>query len=122
MARFRRSVRAILHFTEQSARHAGLTPGQYQLLLVIRGSDTGQPPTVGELADWLKVRYNSVVGLVNRAETAGLVSRTGDSRDRRFQRVALTDKGATYLSLLAQEHRFERERLAHQFEEALGRL
>jgi DNA-binding MarR family transcriptional regulator len=122
MAQFRRALRAFLHFSEQSARQAGLTPGQYQLLLVIRGSGVGPSPTVGELADWLKVRHNSVVGLVNRAETAGLVIRTGDSSDHRFQRVALTDKGAAQLSLLAQEHRVELGRLAHELREAKGRL
>jgi DNA-binding MarR family transcriptional regulator len=122
MARFRRALRSFLHFSEQSARQAGLTPGRYQLLLVIRGSGAGQSPTVGELAEWLKVRHISVVGLVDRAETAGLVIRAGDSSDGRFQRVALTDKGASQLALLADEHRVELGRLAHELREAVDRL
>jgi DNA-binding MarR family transcriptional regulator len=122
MARFRRALRAFLHFSEQSAGQVGLTPGQYQLLLVIRGSGAGQSPTVSELADWLKVRHNSVVGLVNRAETAGLVIRTGDRSDGRLQRVALTDTGATQLALLAEEHRVELGLLAHELREAVTRL
>ena len=64
LARFRRSLRTFLHFSEQAARQAGLTPSQHQLLLMIKGFDQGQP-SVGDAAEWLGLRHHSAVELVD---------------------------------------------------------
>src|SRR2546421_20509 len=71
---FRDSVRRFLHWSEQLALASGVTPAQHQLLLAIRGHPSG-PPTIGEVAGHLLLRHHSVVGLVDRAEQAGLVER-----------------------------------------------
>jgi DNA-binding MarR family transcriptional regulator len=110
LSRFRRALRSFLYFSEEAARAAGLTPAQHQLLLTIRGADTDQPPTVGEVADWMKLRHHSTVELVNRAEAAGLVRRVADPTDRRRQRLVLTELGDDKLAALTTLHREELRR------------
>jgi DNA-binding MarR family transcriptional regulator len=114
LAQFRRALRSFLHFSEEAAKAAGLTPSQHQLLLAIRGADTDQPPTIGEVADWMKLRHHSTVELVDRAEKAGLVTRLPDPADHRRQRLALTDLGRTRLEALSTLHREELRRFREE--------
>ncbi len=123
LARFRRGLRAFLHFSEQAARDAGLTPAQHQLLLAIKGGEPEPPPTVGDLAEALILRHHSTVELIDRAVTAGLVQRRSDPDDARCQRVALTPLGEEKLAVLSALHReelrrFKQEAFVHL--EALG--
>jgi DNA-binding MarR family transcriptional regulator len=103
LARFRYALRRFLRFSEDAAREAGISPGQYQLLLFIRSFD-GRPPIVAELAERLQVRHQSAVGLVDRCERAGLVARRPDPEDGRRVRVALTARGTRTLSALVSSH------------------
>ena len=109
LARFRRSLRTFLHFSEQAARQAGLTPSQHQLLLMIKGFDQGQP-SVGDAAEWLGLRHHSAVELVDRAVSAGLVQREVDPVDARRQRLRLTGLGEAKLTALSALHRDELRR------------
>jgi DNA-binding MarR family transcriptional regulator len=119
LAKFRRALRSFLHFSEQAAKDAGLTPSQHQLLLAIRGADTGRAPTIGEVADWMKLRHHSTVELIDRAEAAGLVKRIQDAEDQRRQRLVLTREGESKLAALSALHREELRRFR---EEGLGPL
>jgi DNA-binding MarR family transcriptional regulator len=121
LAKFRRALRSFLAFSEAAARQAGLTPAQHQLLLAVRGCES-PPPTVGEVADALKLRHHSAVELLNRAETAGLVVRVTDSSDRRRQHVELTDLGREKLDWLAASHRDELRRLRSEGLSSLAAL
>ena len=96
---FRDGLRRFLRWSEQHAVQAGITPGQHQLLLAIRGHPGGRP-TIGDVADHLLLRNNSVVGLVDRAVLAGLVERQFDSEDHRVVRLRLTKSGARRLAAL----------------------
>jgi len=100
---FRDSVRRFLHWSEQLALASGVTPAQHQLLLAIRGHPSG-PPTIGEVAGHLLLRHHSVVGLVDRAEQAGLVERRVDPGDGRVVRLQLTPTGLRRLEALAAAH------------------
>jgi DNA-binding MarR family transcriptional regulator len=100
---FRDQLRRFLHWSEQQAVEAGITPAQYQLLLAVRGHPGGTP-TVGEVADHLLLRHHSVVGLIDRAEAAGLVERRPDPGDHRLVRLRLTATGARVLRRLAGLH------------------
>jgi len=100
---FRDQLRRFLHWSEQQAIGAGVTPAQYQLLLAVRGHPGGLP-TVGEVADHLLLRHHSVVGLVDRAVLAGLVQRRSDPDDQRVVRLELTQQGARVLRRLAGSH------------------
>lgn len=114
LARFRRALRAFLRFSEEAARGAGLTPAQHQLLLAIKGAESGQPPTIAEIADSLKVRHHSAVELVDRAVAAGFVLREADPHDARYQRLVLTAEGEEKLARLSVAHREELRRFREQ--------
>ncbi|MDQ2726693.1 MAG: MarR family transcriptional regulator [Actinomycetota bacterium] len=111
LAQFRRALRSFLRFSEEAARAAGITPGQYQLMVVIRGAESGTVPTVGDIADALKLRHHSAVELVDRAVAAGLIRRQPDPDDGRRQRLALTSAGEGTLAGLAAVHLEELRRL-----------
>jgi DNA-binding MarR family transcriptional regulator len=118
----RTGLRRFLRWSEQQARAAGLTPAQHQLLLAIRGHPDDRGPTVGEVAGYLLLRHHSVVGLVDRAEAAGLVTRQQDAANLSAVRLRLTEKGSRGLDALSEQHLEELEHLAptmHALWEAL---
>jgi DNA-binding MarR family transcriptional regulator len=112
---FRTGLRRFLHWSEQEAKAAGLTAAQHQLLLAIRGHDDARGPTVGDVADSLLLRHHSAVGLVDRAEKSGLVTRHVDTTDQRVVRLHLTSLGARRLRQLSEIHLEELARLAPPF-------
>ncbi|MGH9091208.1 MAG: MarR family transcriptional regulator, partial [Acidimicrobiales bacterium] len=101
---FRDQLRRFLAWSEDQARSAGLTPAQHQLLLAVRGHPGPERPTIGDLADHLRLRHHSAVGLVDRAEAAGLVRRVADRDDRRVVRIALRPAGDAALAHLTALH------------------
>lgn len=114
LAQFRRALRSFLYFSEEAARDVGLTPSQHQLMLAVRGADTDEAPTIGDVADWMKLRHHSAVELVNRAEASGLVRRVPDVNDHRRQRLVLTKLGETKLAALSTLHREELRRFREE--------
>lgn len=108
----RTSLRQFLHWSEQQAQAAGLTPAHHQLLLAIRGHDDPRGPTIGDVAGYLFLRHHSTVELAQRAEALGLIQRVEDPDDRRVVRLQLTGKGAAALEQLASLHLEELSRLA----------
>jgi DNA-binding MarR family transcriptional regulator len=106
----RTGLRRFMHWSEQQARAAGLTPAKHQLLLAVKGHPGPEGPTIGDLADHLVLRHHSAVGLVDRAVGDGLVERTADASSRSVVRVTLTRKGIAKLDALAEAHL---EELAH---------
>jgi DNA-binding MarR family transcriptional regulator len=107
LAAFRYAIRRFLHFSEQAARRAGVTPQQHQLLLAIKGFPGRTSATVSELAERLQMHPHSMVGLIDRTEEQGLVQRAPGTTDRRQVYVALTPAGETLLHKLAVIHRRE---------------
>lgn len=108
----RTGLRHFERWSEGQARAAGLTPAQHQLLLAVRGHSDPRGPTVGEVADYLFLLHHSTVGLIDRADAAGLVSRTRDEDDHRVVRLHLTSEGAQRLEALSAVHLEELKRLA----------
>jgi DNA-binding MarR family transcriptional regulator len=106
----RTGLRRFLRWSEQQAQAAGLTPSQHQLLLAIRGHPDPSGPTIGDVADHLLLRHHSAVGLIDRAEAAGLVMRHPDANSQSIVRLRLTDHGAQQLEALSELHL---EELAH---------
>src|SRR3954453_10710159 len=111
---FRDGLRRFLRWSEMEAAAAGLTPAQHQLMLAIRGHDGAQDPTVGDVAEHLQLRHHSAVGLVDRAEEAGLVRRSSDADDQRIVRLSLSPLGHRRLERLAAQHLEELRRLSPQ--------
>jgi DNA-binding MarR family transcriptional regulator len=107
----RTGLRRFLHWSDESARHAGLTPSQHQLLLAVKGHPDRRGPSIGDLAGYLMLRHHSAVGLVDRAVTSGIVVRHEDPDDLRVVRIRLTPKGARVLERLSRSHEDELRRL-----------
>jgi DNA-binding MarR family transcriptional regulator len=116
LAWFRYNLRRFLRFSEQSARAAGITPQQHQLLLGVAGYTGHGWATISELAEFLQERHNAVVGLVDRASRRGLVRKAAIARDHRLVRVELTQAGRTILAQLSELHRKELARFQAQTE------
>jgi DNA-binding MarR family transcriptional regulator len=114
---FRDQLRRFLHWSEQEALAAGITPGHYQLLLAIRGH--AGDPTISEVSDHLLLRHHSVVELIDRAERAGLVTRKIDKHDHRIVRLRLTRTGSARLAAIAEAHLDELTRLGPDLIRAL---
>lgn len=112
LLQFRTGIRRFLHWSAQQAEAEGLTPAQHQLLLAVRGHEDELGPTIGDIAGYLFLRHHSAVGLVDRAEAAGLVQRLEDQTDRRVVRLRLTPRGEGILVQLSRLHLEELTRLA----------
>jgi DNA-binding MarR family transcriptional regulator len=106
----RTGLRRFLRWSEQQAEAAGLTPAQHQLLLAVRGHRDPRGPTIGDVAGYLLLRHHSAVGLVDRAESAGLLTRSQDPENLSAVRLRLTDEGSRQLEALSELHL---EELAH---------
>jgi DNA-binding MarR family transcriptional regulator len=117
---FRDGLRRFQHWSEEQAKAVGLTGAQHQLLLAIRGH--GEAPSIREVAEHLLLRHHSVVELVDRAVSAGLVERVGDPHDQRVVRLALTDTGEERVAALAGAHLEELSRLRPRFDSLWANL
>jgi DNA-binding MarR family transcriptional regulator len=112
LAAFRQALRQFQFFSEQASEAQGLTAQQYQALLAIKGADGKSPFTVTLLAEALLIKHNSAVGLVDRMEQLGLVSRRPSEIDRRSVVVSITPRGEGLFRKLARTHRRELQRIA----------
>ena len=73
--------------------------------------------TLGALARLLELSPNATTELVDRAVTAGLVTRTGDGEDARVKQIAPTPHGTSCFFAAVEELRPERRRLLSILEE-----
>ncbi|MGP7795228.1 MarR family winged helix-turn-helix transcriptional regulator [Sphingomonas sp. CLY1604] len=110
LAGFRRELREFLSFSETAAQGAGLTPQQHQAMLAIRAAPDAAM-LIGELAQQLALRPNSVTGLIDRLAKQELVERRETDGDRRRVPVSLTEKGEELIEHLAEAHRGELRRI-----------
>ena len=121
LAEFRHQLRRFLVFSEEKAQAIGLSPQQHQALLAIKGSASGAM-TIGQLAQRLMIRHNSVVGLINRLVAAGHVVRRADPADMRRATLALTARGEAALEKLTTAHREELRNTAALLKPLLAQL
>lgn len=77
-------------------REFELTPSQYNVLRILRGSETPLPAL--EVADRMIQVVPAITGLVDRLETAGLVERKRSTEDRRVILLSITAKARRQLS------------------------
>ena len=120
LAEFRYLIRCFLEFSEVAAGVAGLTPRQHQALLAIKGAPEGATPTIGYLAERLRVQHHSAVELADRLVEAGLITREADAADRRRVRLRLTRAAEARLGRLSASHLDELQRLRPALLELLG--
>lgn len=120
LAEFRYLLRSFLDFSEKEARKVGLTPRQHQALLVIKGYRNGDPVSVGDLAERLKIQHNTAVELASRLTEARLVQRSNDSADHRRVLLSLTEVAERHLADLSSAHLDELSRIRPMLEQVLG--
>jgi len=101
LAELRYQIRRFLRARELAARAAGIEPQHYLLLLQIKGLGPEEPATMSLLAERLQLRHHSVVELVDRLTSKGMVARRRSPRDRRQVIVALRPAGEAVLRRLA---------------------
>lgn len=107
LAEFRYRLRRFIAFSDAAARRAGLTPRQHQALLQIKGAPGRDSLTVAELAERMRIRHHSAVGLVDRLAALGFVTRSPAPEDRRRVLVSLTPAAEAKLLRLSAAHRDE---------------
>ena len=107
LAEFRYHIRRFQHFSEQTARAAGVEPQQHQLLLALKGLPEGRKATIGEMAERLLIRHHSMVELIDRLAERGFIQRLRDETDQRRVLIQLTPQGEQVLQKLALLHRDE---------------
>ena len=111
LSEFRYLIRCFLEFSETAAVQAGLTARQHQALLAIKGVREDAAPTIGYLAERLRIQHHSAVELVDRLAEAGLVLRAPDPGDRRRVRLELTASAERHLAELSTSHLAELKRM-----------
>ena len=90
--------------------------------MAIRGFSAAGSPTIGDLAERLRLRHHSAVELVDRLVEAGLCVRLHDAADRRRVRLGLTDHAERLLADLSAAHLAELRALRPSLREILDRL
>jgi DNA-binding MarR family transcriptional regulator len=121
LASFRYALRSFLRFSEAAAEKVGLTAQHYQALLAVCATPGGRV-TINDLAQQLLIRHNSAVGLVDRLNDQGLVTREPSPEDGRKVYLRLTAKGDRILEKLAEVHREELLRIGPQLEALLHQI
>lgn len=109
---FRTALTRFLHWSADQVHRAGLTPQQHSLLLAVRAHEPRSGPSIREISQYLDLRHHTTVGLVDRAEGAGLVRRCRDRRDRRVVRIRLSRSGRRLIDRLAAAHLEELRQIA----------
>ncbi|MDE1896563.1 MAG: MarR family transcriptional regulator [Rhodospirillales bacterium] len=110
LAAIRLALRRFMHFSENAAKSAGLTPQQHQALLTIRAAPE-KVLAIGELAELLVIQPHTASELVDRLGIIGLVQRQPDEKDRRMMKLHLTPAAEETLLSLSVAHRTELRRL-----------
>jgi DNA-binding MarR family transcriptional regulator len=76
-------------------------------MLSLKGLPHGMRPSIGALAQRLRIQHHSAVELVNRLAQGGYVQRGRAGEDRRAVLLSLTRKGEKILRELSIDHRAE---------------
>ncbi|MBO6574663.1 MAG: MarR family transcriptional regulator [Rhodothermales bacterium] len=100
----------------------GLTPAQYNVLRILRGSHPGRM-TCSDIGSRLLDRTPDVTRLLNRLESAGHIERNRSTSDRRVVEVGITQEGLNLLTAMDPETTSIQDRLSrHLTEDELHRL
>lgn len=108
LAEFRHQIRCFLSVTEENARHMGLQPETYLLLLAVQGLPEGARPTITELAGRMCLSRDAASNLVDQAAARSEVSRSSAEGNEEW--VKLTRTGRDLLRRMALMNRDELER------------
>lgn len=122
-----RAARALARRFDDALRPAGLTSGQFSLLISL---NRPEPPTLGAVARLLAMDRTTLTANLKPLERAGLLRLEPDPKDRRARLLHLTERGTDRLRVAAPiwtalHGAIERElgpREAQDLRDGLGRL
>ena len=89
-----RAARALARRFDEALRPAGITSGQFSLLMSL---NQPQAPSIGEVADLLAMDRTTLTANLKPLERRGLVETSIDPDDRRARLVSLSRSGRTVL-------------------------
>ena len=95
LASIRRIIRAVDIYSRKVAKEHNLTTPQHVCLLTI--AEKG-PITVGDLAKQVTLGQSTVVGILDRLDTKGMLRRDRDTDDRRKVFVEVTELGRSTIA------------------------
>ena len=96
----------------QFLKSADLSPTQYNVLRILRGTPAGLP--CGEIANRMITRDPDITRLLDRLEKRELISRSRETKDRRMVVARITSKGLRLLSGLDEPvQEMHRRQLGH---------
>ena len=105
----------------QVLKSEDLSPTQYNVLRILRGSPEGLP--CGEIAGHMITRDPDITRLLDRLEKRGLISRWRPTKDRRVVVARITPEGLSVLARLDEPVlQFHRRQLGHLGRERLQAL
>ena len=87
-------------FLQQLKKHR-LTEPQYNILILLRGSDCDAPVSIGFLKDRMLEKNSDVSRIIERLFEKGLVSRNENPSDRRQKDVEITQRGIELISTMS---------------------
>ncbi len=90
-----RAARALARRFDLALKPAGVTNGQFSLLMAL---NRPEPPPMAPVAQVLAMDRTTLTAALKPLERRGLVEVRVDPADRRGRRVALTDEGRTVLA------------------------
>lgn len=94
---------------------SGITPQQYNVLRILRGSHPQPLPTL-EIGERMVEQSPGITRLIDRLEAKGLVARRRCTDDRRLVHCAITDAGLDLLASLDPVVEREEERFGQALE------
>ena len=89
-----RAARALARRFDEALRPAGLTSGQFSLLMSL---NRPTPPSIGSVAAFLAMDRTTLTANLKPLERRGLVESAVDQSDRRGRLLTLTQAGRTVL-------------------------
>jgi DNA-binding MarR family transcriptional regulator len=91
----RRAARALARRYDEALRPAGLTNGQFSLMMSL---NRPAPPAIGDISALLAMDRTTLTANLKPLERRGLVTVAVDSADKRSRRLSLTEAGRSVLA------------------------
>jgi DNA-binding MarR family transcriptional regulator len=90
-----RVARALARRFDEALKPAGITSGQFSLLMSL---NRPEPPTIGSVANLLAMDRTTLTANLKPLERRGLIELVADEKDRRSRHIRLKDAGIAVLS------------------------
>ena len=90
-----RAARKLARRFDEALKPAGITSGQFSLLMSLNRSE---PPTMGAVANLLAMDRTTLTANLKPLERRGMIELVADAKDRRSRRIKLAEAGMAALN------------------------